>query len=233
MRISFTQPSLLAVLFAFKLCMFVENRSTEVFLTDYNKSILIGIMRMIEHGKYFLRFCQVLKGAVGVCQSEAEVKFQMEIEHHFSSTEQADVGLGSRCWLKYERYIPASFWQRVTTTAPFKDWLLRYKSLTQSSFLSYILHLFYIHRYPFNFETSLKTYPKNILLFKVFYGVFGYLWCSPGSADIRGFRWRSMVGVDTPIIQGNHQVPLWKTIIHNSFWSWIRIIKLIKIQVWF
>ena len=38
-----------------------------------------------------MRFCQVLKGAVGtaLCQNEAEVKFHMEINHHISSTEQA------------------------------------------------------------------------------------------------------------------------------------------------
>ena len=50
------------------------------------------------------RLSQVLKGAVGatLCRNEAELKFLMEIYH-------------------IENYTSASFWQRVTPTAPFKD----------------------------------------------------------------------------------------------------------------
>ncbi len=37
------------------------------------------------------RFCQILKGAVVVtlCQNEAEIKIQMDIDHHISPTEKA------------------------------------------------------------------------------------------------------------------------------------------------
>ena len=40
--------------------------------------------------KLTVRFCQVLKGAVGttLCQNEAEVKFQLEIDHQISPTEK-------------------------------------------------------------------------------------------------------------------------------------------------
>ncbi len=63
-----------------------------------------------------LHICQVLKGAVVVtlCQNEAEVKCHMEIttSHPWES-------------ISIWNFTSASFWQRFTTTAPFKDWLLR------------------------------------------------------------------------------------------------------------
>ncbi len=64
------------------------------------------------------RFSQVLKGAVGttLCQNEAELKFSMEISIGNSTS--------------------ASFWQSVTTTAPFKDWLLRVSTDIQTWILS-------------------------------------------------------------------------------------------------
>ncbi len=77
-------------------------------------------------------FSQVLKGAVGasLCQNEADVKIHMEIDHHISSTDQAGKILAcsvSEIWesMTIWHFISASFWNMVTTTAPFKDWLLQ------------------------------------------------------------------------------------------------------------
>ncbi len=54
-----------------------------------------------------IRLSQLLKGAVVVtlCQNEADVKSQMDIDSSISK----------------ENFSSASFWQRVMPTAPFKE----------------------------------------------------------------------------------------------------------------
>ncbi len=82
---------------------------------------------------------QSLKGAVIVtlCQKEADVKFQMDIESHVSLTEQAGkirlmrkfsqsdfpcLFCGWDWWsMSIWNFTCASFWKRVTTTAPFSQ----------------------------------------------------------------------------------------------------------------
>ena len=80
---------------------------------------------------------QLLKGAVVVtlCQNEADVKCQMDIDSHISLIEQAgkirltELSLIAAAFsvgddlveISLGNYTSASFWQRVTTTAPFND----------------------------------------------------------------------------------------------------------------
>ena len=63
------------------------------------------------------RLSQLLKGAVVVtlCQNEAEVKCQMDIDCHISLTEQA-----GKFWrsMSMEIFSSASFWRSIVPTAP-------------------------------------------------------------------------------------------------------------------
>ncbi len=76
---------------------------------------------------------QSLKGAVVVtlCQNEADVKCQMDIDSHISLTEQAgkirltELSI-SELEISIGNYTSASFWQRVAPTAPFNTWDKRY-----------------------------------------------------------------------------------------------------------
>ena len=80
------------------------------------------------------RLSQLLKGAVVVtlCQNEADVKCQMDIDSHISLTEQAGKNQGglifpawslNETWwsISMEHFSSASLWQRIVPTAPFKD----------------------------------------------------------------------------------------------------------------
>ncbi len=73
-----------------------------------------------------VRLSHLLKGAVGtpLRQNEAELKISVEIDHQnsdfpclFCRWDLLEISLGN--------YTSASFWQRITPTAPFKDWYFR------------------------------------------------------------------------------------------------------------
>ncbi len=81
-----------------------------------------------------LRLSQLLKGAVVVtlCQNEADVKCQMDIDSSTSLTEQAGkirLSLIFPAWsvdefwwsISREDFSSASFWQMVVPTAPLYD----------------------------------------------------------------------------------------------------------------
>ncbi len=65
---------------------------------------------------------------MGLCQNEAEVKFQMDIDQNISPTEKAGamrlIGLATLgekipIEIHYCSFTSETFWQRVTQTAPF------------------------------------------------------------------------------------------------------------------
>ncbi len=80
----------------------------------------------LSAGKFYFEvgLSQILKGAVVValCHNEAEVKFRYNVKQiSLTTCSVSEIWESMSIW----HFTSASFWQSSTTTAPFKDWLLR------------------------------------------------------------------------------------------------------------